>query len=91
MRMLISAFALSLVACPASADPLRIPAPGGEVILPTAADRRAYDLMRYAAARRVGDTLYVSGVIVHRAEGEGRDVAAFETKSGAPSISWREL
>ena len=80
MRMLISAFALWLTAWPAPAEPLRIPAPGGEVILPTAADRRAYDLMRYAAARRVGDTLYVSGVIVHRAEGEGRDVAAFETQ-----------
>lgn len=80
MRILISAFALSLVAWPVASQSLRIPAPGGEVILPTAADRRAHDLMRYAAARRAGDTLYISGVIVYRAEGEGRDVAAFEAQ-----------
>lgn len=80
MRILISAFALSLVAGLATAEPLRIPAPGGEVILPTDADRRAHDLMRFAAVRRAGDTLYLSGVIVHRAQGEGRDVAAFETQ-----------
>ena len=80
MRMLISAFALSLAAWPAPAEPLRISAPGGEVILATDADRQAHDLMRYAAARRAGDTLYVSGVIVYRAQGEGRDVAAFEAQ-----------
>lgn len=80
MRILISAFALWLVAGPAAAEPLRIPAPGGEVILPTDADRQAHDLMRFAAARRAGDTLYLSGVIVHRAEGEGSDAAAFATQ-----------
>ena len=80
MRNLISAVALTLLAGPALAEPWRIPAPGGEVILPSEADRQAHDLMGYAAARRAGDTLYLSGVIVHRAQGEGRDVAAFEAQ-----------
>lgn len=58
--------------------PLRLPAPGGEVILPDEGAKRAHDEWRYAAARRVGDTVYVSGVIVNRRSGEGNDVAAFK-------------
>jgi enamine deaminase RidA (YjgF/YER057c/UK114 family) len=58
--------------------PLRLPAPGGEVILPDANSQRAHDEYRYAAARRVGDMVYVSGVIVNRRDGEGKDAAAFK-------------
>lgn len=57
----------------------RIPASGGEVILPSAGARQAYDGLRYAASRRVGDTLYVSGVIAGGAvPGQPADSAAFE-------------
>lgn len=79
MRKLIPALLLCLAATPAAADefPLRLPTPGGEVILPTAADKKAHDEWRYAAARRVGDTFYVSGVVVFRAPNEGKDAAAF--------------
>lgn len=57
---------------------MHIPSPGGEVILPTAREQRAYDEMHYAAARRAGDFLYLSGVIAGRAPGEGNDAAAFK-------------
>ncbi|HEX8568823.1 MAG TPA: Rid family hydrolase [Caulobacteraceae bacterium] len=50
-------------ATPAETWPLRIPSSGGEVILPSAGAKRAYDEIKYASSRRVGDTLYVSGVI----------------------------
>jgi enamine deaminase RidA (YjgF/YER057c/UK114 family) len=58
--------------------PLKLPAPGGEVVLPDVHAKRSHDEYRYAAARRVGDMVYVSGVIAHRRPGEGNDVAAFK-------------
>ena len=60
--------------------PRRIPASGGEVIIPGPGGQRGYDEIGYAPARRAGDTLYVSGAIVGRAPGEGTDIAAFETQ-----------
>lgn len=60
----------------APALPVRLPSSGGEVILPTANALAAHDRVRYAAARRVGNTLYLSGVIVTRRPGEGNDEAA---------------
>lgn len=61
--------------------PLKIPAPGGEVVLPNAGAKKAHDDWRYAAARRVGDMVYLSGVIVDRHPGEGKDVAAFKLQT----------
>ena len=87
---------------PAAAYPLRIPAPGGEIILPDAGAARAHERYRFAAARRVGDMLYVSGVIVGRGQNEGNDVAAFRAQVTralerlrvileASGSSWREV
>jgi len=50
------------------------------VIIPSRGGQYAHDTVGYAPARRAGDTLYVSGAIVFRGEGEGTDVAAFETQ-----------
>ena len=61
--------------------PLKLPAPGGEVVLPDEASKHAHDKWRYAAARRVGDMIYISGVIVYRDRGEGNDVAAFKLQA----------
>lgn len=61
--------------------PIKLPAPGGEVVLPNAGAKKAHDDMRYAAARRVGDMVYLSGVIVDRHAGEGNDVAAFKLQA----------
>ena len=71
----------ALIATPALAQevyPKRIPAPGGEVIIPSAQHQWAYDEIKYAAARRAGDMLYVSGVIVGRARDEGTDPESFK-------------
>ena len=58
--------------------PRVLDAPGCEIIIPDAASQTHHDEWRFSAARRMGDTLYVSGVIVHRRPGEGTDVAAFK-------------
>jgi enamine deaminase RidA (YjgF/YER057c/UK114 family) len=58
--------------------PMVIPAPHGSVILPNERAKQSYDEFRYAAIRRVDNTLYISGVIMARREGEGRDPAAFK-------------
>jgi enamine deaminase RidA (YjgF/YER057c/UK114 family) len=81
-RVLSLAFVLTMGATAHAADqfPMKIPASGGEVILPDQAAKDAHDKYRYAAARRVGNTLYVSGVIVNRRDGEGRDVQAFKAQ-----------
>jgi len=78
--LLFAASTLAVMTLAHAADkfPLRIPAPGGEVILPDADSKQAHDEWRYAAARRVGDLVYLSGVIVYRKESEGKDVAAFK-------------
>ena len=82
MRALILAFLL-FAAGSASAEefPIRLPTPGGEVILPSAGAKKAHDEWRYAAARRAGDTLYVSGVVVFRAPGEANDAEAFKAQA----------
>lgn len=51
--------------------PLKLPASGGEVILPDAAAKQGHDQYRYSAARRVGDMVYISGVAAYRGQGEG--------------------
>lgn len=81
-RAFYLAFALLAAHPPASAQqfPLRLPTSGGEVILPTERARTAHGQMRFSTARRVGDTLYVSGVIIGRRPDEGRDADAFRTQ-----------
>lgn len=61
--------------------PLRLPTPGGEVILPDEGSKQNHDKWRFAAVRRIGDTVYVSGVIVYREPTEGTDVAAFKLQT----------
>jgi enamine deaminase RidA (YjgF/YER057c/UK114 family) len=82
-RALALASILTIGATAHAADqfPLKIPASGGEIILPDQAAKDAHDKFRYAAARRVGNTLYVSGVIVNRRDSEGRDVQAFKAQT----------
>lgn len=63
---------------PAPYDPVRIPAPGGEVIITSAGEQGAYNAYTYAPARRVGDMLYVSGVIAGKAPGVEGDVEAYK-------------
>jgi enamine deaminase RidA (YjgF/YER057c/UK114 family) len=60
--------------------PRRIEAHGGEVIIASERQERMYSSFKFAAARRVGGTLYVSGVIAGPERGEGRDVEAFKAQ-----------
>lgn len=78
---LAAAVLLTAGSAAAQTYPSRIPTPGGEVVLPSEGDRRAYDGYRYAAARRAGDVLYLSGVIVGRQGSEGKDIAAFKSQT----------
>ena len=68
----------ALAAEPATPWPLKLPTPGGEVILPDAGAKESHDNWRYSAARRLGDQIYISGVVVYREKNEGKDVAAFK-------------
>lgn len=84
VRLLVVVGAMALAHTANAADekyPLRIPAPGGEVILPDAHAKEMHDSWRFSAARRVGDLIYVSGVIVNRNPDEGTDVPAFKIQA----------
>lgn len=85
MRSLAAALILAVLPAAALAQdaptfPLTLPSSGGEVIIPSRGGQYAHDTVGYAPARRAGDTLYVSGAIVFRGEGEGTDLAAFEAQ-----------
>ncbi len=71
--------------------PKRIPAPGGHVIIPSAGAQRAYDEIKYAAARRAGDVLYISGVIVGPRGAPERDAAALTAQTRRAFESIRRI
>ena len=84
----------ALIATPALAQaayPKSIPAPGGEVIIPSEPHQRSYDEIEYAPARRVGDTLYVSGVIVGRGKDEGTDPESFKRQVRRAFVSLDQI
>jgi len=71
----------ALIATPVLAQevyPRKIPTPGGEVIIPSERHQKAYDEFKYAPARRAGDMVYLSGVVVGRAKDEGTDPETFK-------------
>jgi len=70
--------ALAIAQLPSAAIPTHIPTRSGEVILPNAYDRQAYEEYGYAAVRRAGDLVFISGVVVGHRPDEGIDVAAFK-------------
>lgn len=76
----LAAPALAQTAPTAPTYPIKLPSSGGEVIIASRGGQHAHDEVGYAPARRAGDTLYLSGAIVFRAEGEGTDLAAFEAQ-----------
>jgi len=61
---------------------------GGEIILQTERDLFAYDLWHFAPARRAGDFIYVSGIIVRRVPDR---VPGPETFSDSLRCPFREL
>jgi enamine deaminase RidA (YjgF/YER057c/UK114 family) len=61
-----------------SPSPIQIATPGGEVIISTPAEHAAYDDWNYAPARRAGDYVYVSGVVVSRQADGPRTLETFK-------------
>jgi enamine deaminase RidA (YjgF/YER057c/UK114 family) len=60
--------------------PRRISAYAGEVVLASEREVALYERFKFAAARRVGSVLYLSGVIAGPEAGEGHDVEAFKAQ-----------
>jgi len=65
---------------PPGATPTHIPTRTGEVILPTKVEQQNYNDEGFAAIRRAGDLVFISGVIVGRRTGEGTDVESFKAQ-----------
>lgn len=65
----------------AGPDVRRIPSPGGEVMLVGPRDEMAWNELKFAPIRRVGDVVYFSGVVVGPRAGEARDVTAFKAQT----------
>ena len=77
---LVAPLSAQTVSSPAS-TPTRIPTRSGEVILPTAVERQNYTDEGFAAIRRAGNLVFISGVIVGRRPGEGTDVESFKAQT----------
>ena len=60
--------------------PQRIASHGGEVIIASERERSMYERFKFASARRVDRTLYVSGVIAGPDRGEAHDIEAFKSQ-----------
>lgn len=78
----LSAIAAAAAAQPTPAQdaPRHIPSSGGEVILGDKYDGFAYDREDFAPVRRVGDLLFISGIIVARRPDQGTDVESFKNE-----------
>jgi enamine deaminase RidA (YjgF/YER057c/UK114 family) len=63
-----------------TSPPKKIAAPKGEVILASERDVTLYERFKFASARRVGNVLYLSGVIAGPEKGEARDVEGFKAQ-----------
>src|SRR5579871_1753387 len=66
---------------PPAPAPVHIPTRSGEVILPTPVDKQNYDEYGFAAMRRAGNLVFISGVVVGRRSDEGSDVEAFKEQA----------
>lgn len=81
LKLLALTAALALpLAAQAQDYPKKIPAPGGHALIPIPGMQHSYDAYKFAPARRVGDFLYISGVIAGPQAKEGRDAEAFKAQ-----------
>lgn len=81
--VLASAAFLALAATGAQAQefPKKVPAQGGHAIITSKGAQQQYDSVGYASARRAGDFLYVSGVIIGPGPNDTRDIEGFKTQA----------
>jgi hypothetical protein len=66
-----------------NSSPTRIATPGGEIVISTPAEHTTYDNWNYAPARRAGDYVYVSGVVVGRQPDGPRTPETFKTATNS--------
>jgi enamine deaminase RidA (YjgF/YER057c/UK114 family) len=69
--------------------PTLIPAPGGEVAITSPSEQEFYDKWNFAPARRAGDYVYVSGVVVWEQPGAPRTPETFKAAAQAAFRSLR--
>src|SRR5215472_9966559 len=72
------ALATTALSDPVPPKPTRIPAPGGAVAITSAREQEFYDKWNFAPARRAGDYVYVSGVVVWEEPGTPRTPETFK-------------
>ncbi len=77
-RALVLLLAIGTTAMSDTVVPTRIPAPGGEVAITSAREQEFYDKWNFAPARRAGDFVYVSGVVVWEEPGTPRTPETFK-------------
>lgn len=79
LRLLLPALMLPMVAPDAAAQPIRLPAPGGEVIM---LDERQQSILyrdwHFAPARVEGDWVFISGVVAGARDATPLDLPGFE-------------
>ncbi len=79
--LVLIAVAVSGTVSAADFNVTRVPAPGGEVVFANPDEREImYDQLTYAATRRAGDFVFLSGVEAGPMKGEGTDSAAFKVQ-----------
>jgi enamine deaminase RidA (YjgF/YER057c/UK114 family) len=69
--------------------PRIIPSPGGEIAIVTPTEQSAYDDWKFAPARRAGDYIFVSGVVVRRTPDGPRTPETFLTATRAAFATLR--
>jgi enamine deaminase RidA (YjgF/YER057c/UK114 family) len=88
-RALVVLLAIGTTAMSDSVLPKHIPAPGGEVVITSPREQEFYDKWNFAPARRAGDYVYVSGVVVWQEPGTARTPETFKTAARAAFATLR--
>lgn len=82
MRNMMAIVLITFIPCMVHAEQngiTRLPAPGGEVVLLNAHERDVmHQQLTYAATRRAGDFVYLSGLEIGPEEDEGHDINSFK-------------
>jgi enamine deaminase RidA (YjgF/YER057c/UK114 family) len=82
-RAFVLLLALGGTAMSDTVMPTRIPAPGGQIAITSPREQEFYDKWNFAPARRAGDYVYVSGVVVWEEPGTPRTPETFKTAARA--------
>jgi len=82
-RALVLLLATASTAMSDTVMPTRIAAPGGAIAITSPREQELYDKWNFAPARRAGDYVYVSGVVVWKEPGTPRTPETFKMAARA--------